>query len=185
MKAQSSSFVMPSEWQDPRPPLPWGRWLLGLALVSALVLLTTSVGQRLVAPAPPVPLSIEASVTRELSRLVEESRGGESLYVMLESASDRRALQGKLTAGRGRLSALVAKAQANATHATEQHIVAELDEALLAWWAAQDQVFQALQSRVISRDDAGRARLLLTVDSQHSFHRLLNIIDRWVAWQAR
>lgn len=182
MHARPSRFLMPPEWQDPRPALPWGRWLAGLALVSLLVMLAMSLGKRLLAPVPPPPQSPAASLTRQLSRLVEEGRGAESLYVMLESISDRRALQGTQTAQRTRLSELIGTAQASANHAAEQQLIAEFGEALLAWWAVQDQVFEILQSPVITRDDSNRARRLLAEDSQRCFHRVRSIVDRWVAW---
>ena len=147
--------------------------------------LMMSAATSLFGPAPAKPLSQRVLAVQEIARLVEEARGAESLYVMLENAPDRRALQAKLVAQRALLTALVATLGAEGPATPEAQRVADMTEALNAWWVIQDQVFEVLQAQVVSRDGASRARLLVTVDSQRSYQRLLNIIDRWVAQHER
>ena len=185
MNAPSSACSEPAEWQDPRPPLPWRAWLIGLGVLGLVVGLMMSAATSLFGPAPAKPLSPRVLAVQEIARLVEEARGAESLYVMLENAPDRRALQAKLMAQRPLLTAVVATFGADGPAAAEALRAADMTEALNAWWVIQDQVFEALQAQVVSRDGASRARLLVTVDSQRSYQRLLNIIDRWVAQHER
>lgn len=185
MNAPSSTCSEPAEWQDPRPPLLWRAWLIGLGVLGLVVGLMMSAATSLFGSAPAKPLSQRARATQEIARLVEDARGAESLYVMLKNAPDRRALQAKLMAQRPVLAALVATFGADGPAAAEAQRAADMTEALNAWWVIQDQVFEALQAQVVGRDGASRARLLVTVDSQRSYQRLLNIIDRGVAQHAR
>jgi hypothetical protein len=185
MNAPPSGFGVLTEWQDPRPPLPWRGWLIGLGLFALFGVLTMVVATRLFGPAPTAPLPQRERAAQEIAGLVEEARGAESLYVMLENAPERRAMQVRLMAQRARLATLVATLKAGGAAAPDPQRAAELTEALNAWWAVQDEVFETLQPQIVTRDGASRARLLVTVDSQRSYQRLLNIIDRWVAQHER
>lgn len=190
MNSKNPTSVVPPEWEDPpewKDPreVPWKRWAIGLSLAVLVVMLVMAVVPRVFAPPPPPPLSPAANLTRDLIKSVEEIRGAESLYVMLESAADRRALQEKLKIQRSRLVVLVSKLKAGAIEPAERKHVVELGENMTAWWAVQDEVFEALQPKVFTRDDASRARVLVSVESKRSYDQLLNLIEHWVALQER
>lgn len=183
MSFEPSANSQTTEWQDPRPPLPWRTWVVGWALLGVVVWLVITAATSLFGPAPAAPLPERVRAVQEIAGLVEEARGAESLYVMLENAPERRALQAKLMAQRSMLTRLVATLSTDGLGVPEAQRPADMTEALHAWWVNQDQLFEALQAQVVSRDSASRARLLVAVDSQRSYQRLLNIIDLWMARQ--
>lgn len=183
MSFEPSAYGQTTEWQDPRPPLPWRTWVVGWALLGVVVWLVITAATSLFGPEPTTPLPERVRAVQEIARLAEEARGAESLYVMLENAPERRALQAKLMAQRSVLTTWVATLGTDGPGVPEAQRAADMTKALNAWWVNQDQLFEALQAQVVSRDSANRARLLVTVDSQRSYQRLRNIIDHWVARQ--
>ena len=177
MNLRPTEYGWPSEWQDQRPSLPWRQWLSGLITAVLCAWLVGILAQRMLAPAPPVPLPEPLRLTQAIAQRVEETRGLESLFVMLENSRERRELETRLLQQRERLTDQVAALTAALPAADEQRRVLELNKALGQWWAVQDQMVVELQPRVVDRDRVARARLLLTVDSQQRYEVLLTTID--------
>lgn len=133
---------------------------------------------------------------QELRHLVDEARGLEALHVLTDDPTERQRIAGRLQRQReavqGRLAAQAARASANQDQAAdteleaEQRLLAQLQQRLAAYWAAQDQVLAAPHpGEEAAGHGAAAPRALLAGQSQTAWQALGQALDQWQQAQAQ
>ena len=118
---------------------------------------------------------------RELSTVVDESRGLLALHLLLRQADERAQVERRLLAARAAIEhRMAAHAQELVDDADRQHYAA-VQASLRLYWQANDQLLAASRQALTGSAAADTARELMQGESQEAFARLRADIEQW--WQ--
>lgn len=118
-------------------------------------------------------------MVHDLALLADEARGLEALLLLLDDERERRDVEARLMQQRGRIAERLATQVARLRDTADRQLLADVNTALGAWWAVQDQVLGAARAAPTDAAEAGRARRLLAGESQAAYRLLLDTLERW------
>lgn len=118
-------------------------------------------------------------MVHDLALLADEARGLEALLLLLDDERERRDVEARLMQQRGRIAERLATQVARLHDSADRQLLADVNTALGAWWAVQDQVLGAARAAPGDAAEAGRARRLLAGESQAAYRRLIDTLERW------
>lgn len=118
-------------------------------------------------------------MVHDLALLADEARGLEALLLLLDDERERRDVEARLMQQRGRIAERLATQVARLRDSSDRQLLADVNTALGAWWAVQDQVLGAARAAPADAAEAGRARRLMAGESQAAYRRLLDTLERW------
>ena len=118
----------------------------------------------------------------ELSAGVDAQRGMVTLHLLLRNEAERRALEGRLQAGRRTVERLLSAYGKRLVDDTDRQHHAAVQASLAQFWATQDRLLAASRRAPADPAAAALARALLTGESQQAFTRARADLDAWWAY---
>lgn len=118
----------------------------------------------------------------ELSTGVDELRGLAALHLLLRTEVERKALEGRLQAGRHAVERLLNAYGKRLVDETDRQHHAAVQASLDRFWATQDRLLAASRRAPADPAAAALARALLTGESQQAFVRVRADLDAWWAY---
>ena len=118
-------------------------------------------------------------LVRELALAVDDTRGLVALHLLLRSADARAEVEQRLQAARARIDRRMAASARVLTDDADRAHYAAVQERLLAYWAAHDQLLAASRLLLTEATAADAARGLMQGASQQAFDALRAELEAW------
>ena len=119
------------------------------------------------------------------SQRVDSVRGLEALHVLLDNDTDAQALAQQVARERQQANQQLAAYEKSITDATDRRHYDAVKASLMAYWAAQDVLFQIARTIPADPSATERARQQLNGGSQQAFKTLSQAVDAWWAYNEK